>query len=139
MPPRQNTASRRKAKPVKLLTKGKKKQQPKVVRNADYLSLLGRTKNKRKRQQLIALADRDQVGAISEIIDNILRGTLVLNTAQQKRLRRYKTCMRELVLRSTPLQRKKQYLHTYSGGFLPFLISAALPVIGNLVGSLFKR
>ena len=115
------------------------KKQPKVVRNSDYLSLLGRTKNKRKRQQLIALADRDQIDSISEIIENVLRGTLVLNQVQLARLKRYKNAMRQLVLRKTPLQKKKDYLHTYSGGFLPFLLKIALPVIGNLVGGLFGK
>ena len=115
------------------------KRQPKAVRHADYLSLLSRTKNKKKRQQLVALADKDQIDAVSEIIENVLRGTLVLTEHQRKRLQRYKNCMRHMIRRSTPLQQKKQYLHTYSGGFLPFLLSTALPVLTQLVGGLFGK
>lgn len=115
------------------------KIKPKVVRHADYISLLGRTKNKKKRKQLIALADRDQVDAISEIIENVLRGTLVLTQTQHQRLRKYKKCMRQLVARRTALSKKKDYLKTYSGGFLPLLLSAALPIIGSLVKNLFPN
>lgn len=114
-----------------------KKKQPKAVRNADYLSLLGRTKNKRKREQLIALADKDQIDAISEIIENILRGTLVLTEIQQKRLRRYKNCMRQVVIRKTPLHKKKAYLQTYSGGFIPTLLQIGVPVVIDLARKLF--
>lgn len=116
------------------------KKQPKAIRNADYLSLLGRTKNKKKRQQLIALADRDQIDAISEIVQNILQGTLVLTQVQHDRLRRYKNCMRRIITRSTPLHQKKAYLQTYSGGgFIPLILSAAIPVIAKLLGGLFGK
>lgn len=111
----------------------------KVVSNADYLSLLGRTRNKKKRQQLIDLADRDQIDSISEIVQNILSGVLVLTKVQHSRLKRYKTCMRRLVTRSTPLHQKKSELRTYSGGFLPVLLSAAIPVIGQLLSGLFRK
>lgn len=114
------------------------KKQPKAVRNADYLSLLSRTNNKRKRQQLIDIANKDQIDAISEVIENILRGTLVLTQVQHNRLRRYKKCMRQLVARRTSLRQKKDYLQTYSGGFIPFLLRLVAPLLGTIVSKFIK-
>ena len=89
------------------------KRHPKVVQQADYLSLLHRTKNKAKRSKLLELADKDQIDAISEVIENVLRGTIVLSQAQKQKLRRYKTCMRLLTEPRASLAKKKKQLKTY--------------------------
>lgn len=113
-----------------------KKHRPKAVQHADYLSLLHRTKNKKKLNQLIDYANRDQIDSISEVIENVLRGTLVLNQVQQARLKKYKNCMRALATRRTSLKRKKEQLRKYSGGFIPALLGAAIPAIASIVSGL---
>lgn len=117
----------------------KQNSRAKAVQHADYLSLLHRTKNKKKRNQLIEIASRDQIDAISEVIENILRGTLVLTQVQKEKLRRYKNCMRLLISKSIPLVKKRNQLHSYSGGFLPALLGAAIPAIGSLISGLVGR
>lgn len=112
---------------------------PKAVRNADFISLLGRMKNKKKRQKLIDLADKEQIDAISEVIQNALQGTIVLSEVQKQRLRRYKNCMRRLASSRESVGKRKRELQTYSGGFIPLLLKAAIPVIGGLLGGIFNR
>lgn len=125
-----------KSKPPKK-TKTKKKTLPKVAENADFLSLLMRTKNKKYRNKLLEIANRSQLDSISEIIINVLRGTILLSRLQQERLRRYKSCMRVLAQKNTPLYKRKKQLQTQAGGMLPGLISLAAPFIGSFLSGLF--
>lgn len=130
--------SKKKGKQTKT-PKLKKQRLPKVAENADFLSLLMRTKNKKIRNKIFDIANRSQLDSISEIIINVLRGTLILSSVQQERLRRYKNCLRLLATKSTPLYVKRKQLRTYSGGFLPALIGLAAPVISSLLGGIFGR
>lgn len=107
----------------------------KVAQHADFLSLIKRSKNKKQRDKLVELANKSQIDSISEIIINVLRGTIALSRVQQGRLQRYKNCLRMLALKSTPLHQKKKQLKSYAGGFLPALIGLAAPIISSLVGA----
>jgi len=112
---------------------------PKVAQHAYFLSLLKRAKTKEQRNKLIEMANKQQIDSISEIILNILHGTIALTRLQQTRLRRYKNCLRLLARKQTPLPIKQSQLKTYSGGFLPALIGLAAPVIGSLITGLINR
>ena len=63
----------------------------------DYLSLLaGSAKKRKRRNKLIDLAEKSEIDAVSEIIDNILRGNLSLSKRQIANLKKisktFKTC-----------------------------------------------
>lgn len=138
MPDRKKKApARRRYLPATSILFPDKKKRPKAVEHADYLSLLHRTKNKKKLNQLVDYASRDQIDAISEVTENVLRGVLVLNQIQQERLKKYKKCLRLLAARNTSIKRKKEQLRKYSGGFLPALLGAAIPAIGGILSGLF--
>jgi hypothetical protein len=112
---------------------------PKVAQHADFLSLLKRAKTKEQRNKLFEMANKQQIDSISEIILNILHGTIVLTKLQQSRLFRYKNCLRLIARKQTPLPIKKSQLKTYRGGFLPALIGLAAPVISSLISGLIHR
>lgn len=131
--------AKRKSEKFEMALIPKQNTRAKAAQHADYLSLLHRTKNKKKRNQLIDLASKDQIDAISEVIENILRGTLVLTQVQKEKLRRYRNCMRLLITKRIPLVKKRTYLQSYSGGFLPALLGAAIPAIGSLISGLMGR
>lgn len=129
-------SKRKKQRNSKVKTKNRRRL-PKVAEHADFLSLLMRTKNKKHRNKLFEIANRSQIDSISEIIINVLRGTILLSRVQQERLRRHKNCLRLLANKSSPLYVKKNQLQTYSGGFLPGLIGLAAPFISSLLGGIF--
>lgn len=112
---------------------------PRVAQHADFLSMMRRTKNKKQRDRLIDLANKGQIESISEIIVNVLRGTIALSKVQKERMRKYKKCLRLVAAGKTALQAKKKQLKTYSGGFLPALIGLAAPVISSLIGALVRK
>lgn len=107
-----------------------------AVENADYLSLIGKTKSKVKRNQLIEYASREQINAIAECIDNVLRGIVPLSGKEINYLRRYKTPMRLVSNKRVPLKEKKSTLKQ-RGGFLTALLPIAASVLGPLLGRLF--
>ncbi len=107
-----------------------------AVEHADYLSLIGKTKSKCKRAQLIEYASKEQINAIAECIDNVLRGIVPLNGNETKYLRKYKRAMRIVGDKKIPMKEKKRTLKQ-SGGFLSALIPIASAILGPLLGGIF--
>ena len=71
---------------------------------------------------------------LQECAINILKGNVHLTDAQHKRLRRYKEEVR-LLGKKTTSQKKKLDIEQ-RGGFLPALLA---PVVGSLLGAIFKK
>lgn len=116
-----------------------KKPIAKIARHADFLSLMQRTRNKRQRDQLIEMANASQIDSLSNIILNVLRGSVALSKVQHERLHKYKQCLRLLSDKKVSTINKKKQLQKHSGGFIAPLIAAAVPAITSLLGGLFAR
>ena len=109
----------------------KKKKKPWAYLHADFLSLLGKTKNKQKRKQLLDIANNEQIKAIQECAQNVLEGHIPLAKKDVKRLSKHKNILR--TVRGAKLnneQRRK--LMMQNGGFLNVLLPIATTVLSAL-------
>ena len=102
-----------------------------AIKHKDFITLLSKSKQKKRRNLLIELASSQELKAIIEFIVNILRGNVSLNDRKKKKLTRFKIIMREVALKSNPIKKKKRILQQ-KGGFLGALIPIALSAIGSL-------
>lgn len=103
----------------------------KALKRRDYLSLLARSKGKKKRNLLAQLADKEDMDALSECTLNFLKGHLPVSGDVLRRLRYHKSALRELSRKRTPLKRKREIV-SLRGGFLSFLLPLALDTISSL-------
>lgn len=103
-----------------------------TLKRSDYLSLLGSTRQKKKRELLIDFASSKDIRAVLEIVYNLLYGNLPLSSAQRRTLRKYQSTLRQIVSKTASLKRKREILKQ-DGGFLPTLIPIALSVLSSLI------
>jgi hypothetical protein len=100
-----------------------KKKHSQIVKRKDFLNLLAKSKSKKRREALINLADTNELKSLVEIFLNAIYGNLPLPKSLVKRMKKYKSPLRELVHRGTSIKRKKQILKkSQVGGILPLLI-----------------
>lgn len=120
------------------VTKCLKSKRPKAIEHADYLSLLGKTKNKKRRSTLIDFASKDQLEAVIECVENILQGTIPLSRSDARKLQRHKTPLRLVAVQHVPINEKRRVLKQ-QGGFLGALIPLAVSALGSLFGGLVGK
>lgn len=108
----------------------------KALKHKDYLTLLSKAKNVKRRKLLIDLADCSEVRAISECIANVLTGNVRLNTAQKKKLKKHKKVLRFLMDKKPTASDKKKVLYQ-KGGFLTALLPLALSAVSSLLPAIF--
>ena len=103
-----------------------------------HVELLEYLRNGKKKvvHAIINEAEGDIINILCECAHNTLLGNVPMSKAQFCRLKRFKKHLRTLARKKVPLAKKKKILQT--GGFLPALLGAALPIITNLVGGLFR-
>lgn len=107
----------------------------KAYHKREYLALLGQAQKRAKRRKaLIETADKSEILAITEIIDNLLRGNIPLTPEQRGKLSRHKQRLRDIASKRVSLKRKRAIIQQ-SGGFISALIPIAMSLIGGL-GSL---
>lgn len=92
-----------------------------------------------KRRDILAHGSPDFFRALSEIALNILNGNIPLSPSQYKKLKKHKKLVRLLTNKKTAIRRKRQTLMKQSGGFLLPLLSAAIPILGNILGGIIRR
>ena len=109
----------------------------KAVEHLDFLSLLGKARGRKLRQQLIHLANKGQIDAVLECIENVNNHNVHIPANHVKKLRRYSPVVRGLKAPRTSLSTKKRLLGQ-SGGFLASLIPMAVSAIGGLINA-FKK
>ena len=108
-----------------------------VQENIDYLKVLCKCKHK-MRKGIIENADKELIYTILECILNILNGNIKLSSEQFKSLKPYKHLFRKLLVKNQNLQNKKNLI-IQKGGFLEFLIPAAISGIATIIGSLISK
>lgn len=109
-----------------------------IKRNAPLLKALYRATPKKRRDILIH-SSPDFIQTLCEISLNLLKGNVPLTPSQFKKLKRQKKIIKLLADKRTSLKRKQQVLKKQTGGFLLPLLSAVVPLIGNLVGGLIRK
>ena len=109
-----------------------------IKRNAVLLKALYHA-TPQKRKDIIAHCSPDFLQALCEIALNLLKGNIPLAPSQFRNLKRQKKIIRLLADKKIGLKRKHQVLKKQKGGFILPLLSAAVPLIGNLLGGLIQR
>ena len=89
------------------------------------------------KKSMLIKADKHFVQSICEMCDNVLAGNIKLSDTEHKELKKHKRILRKLANKA-PLKSKRKYL-AQTGGFLQFLIPAAVSGISSLIESLFSR
>ena len=87
------------------------------------------------RKAIIEESGPDIIKVLCECAQNTINGNVKLSQAHFKKLKRYKQQLRLLADKKASVKRKKKALQT--GGFLGSLLTAVLPTLAGLVGSLF--
>lgn len=100
----------------------------------DFLSLLGKTKNRKRRKKLIDYADRYDIRAICECIQNFLNEHIDMSPEKIEEIGKYKTLLRSLMEKELTNEERKRALKQ-RGGFLPLLIPAVLSAISGIAGA----
>lgn len=128
------------------IKKDKKKTHHKSVKKSrkilsaqhkDYLQLLASAKNKRKRRnQLIDLATKQEIDSVSECVSNILTGNVPITKRQLTNLRRHRHALRDIASKRKSLNKKKSILKQ-KGGLIGAVLPFALKALSSIVPSLF--
>lgn len=92
---------------------------------------------KNTRNSVIQSANRDFINTICELADNLLQDKIPLSEEDYANLYKYRTVLRKLVQKSDLTSKKKLIIQ--KGGFLEFLIPAAVTAIGELISNLVKN
>jgi mannitol/fructose-specific phosphotransferase system IIA component (Ntr-type) len=112
----------------------------KAVKHKDFLSLLSKSKNnKKRRNQLLSIASPSELLAIAEICHNLLKGNLALKKPQQKKLEKYKKVLRKLSQKSIGKDSRKRLLQRQQGGFFGALLPVAISALSSIIPSLLTR
>ena len=104
--------------------------------NQDLLLTLSKCKP-RLRKVLLENADKDLVDAICQCVFNLLQGNISLTNAEKEQLNKYRHSLRKIVNKSS-LKEKKKILVQH-GGFLQYLIPAAITGISEIISSLINK
>ena len=84
------------------------------------------------RKVIILNGGKERVNCISEIILNVLNGNLKLSDCNKRKLKKYRAVLRKLADKRVPSVAKKRLINQ-RGGFLFTLLSAALPILSNIL------
>jgi uncharacterized protein YlxP (DUF503 family) len=95
------------------------------------LTLLSKTKEKKRRNKLIDVASNNEIRAISECIMNIIQGNVPISKTQLQHLKQHKNVLRSISSKCHSMKRKRTILKQ-KGGFLPAIIPVALKALSSL-------
>lgn len=109
----------------------------------DFLELLARSRNSKRRKLLAQWADKHDLLAVSEVLLNVLRGNVKLTPEQIKRLRRHRKSLRILAKKTASIAEKRRMISQH-GGFLPFVLPTILGSVAKIaapaiLGSILKK
>jgi hypothetical protein len=103
-----------------------------VKRNLHLLTSIASCK-KCLRNSIIQKGSKDFINSIIECIDNLLRENIPLEESEFKKVAKSKSTLRKLVKKSSLAEKKKLLIQ--KGGFLQFLLPAAVSVISSLISN----
>ena len=88
-------------------------------RQRPFLESILNKSNRFKRQELLELANADQINAISEMILNLLKKRIPIQPSTLAKLKRHKHVLRELAKRKHSLKRRREQwiLEGFERGF----------------------
>ena len=96
-----------------------------------------RKKDTRKLRALLLSGGQPLQRAIREVAFNLLQGNVRLKPHQASRLKRFKTCVRNLAKKKTSL--KKRLLIEQKGGFLSALLGPLMSILPGIIGAIIPK
>lgn len=102
-----------------------------IKRNLPFLKLLLTLKPK-ERRSFLCRATEDLILALCEICFNVLKGKIPLSSSQYAKLNKQKKFIKMFANRKSGIKHKRKVV-TQSGGFIPALLSVALPFLASLI------
>ncbi len=113
-----------------------------VKRTLDFLILLAKIKNAKKRNLILKEISGDKVlfKALSEIAHNFMKGNIPLGSDKKKKLKRHRRVLKALDCpKSANCLSKRKKVIEQAGGILPILIPAAAAALGHLSGAIIRK
>lgn len=106
-----------------------------IKNNLELLKVVSKCK-KNLRCDIIKKGSKDFILSICELVDNLLRNNIKLSKSEYEKMYKYKPTLRKIVKKS-PLKQKKRLI-SQKGGFLQFLIPAAITALGSIISDVIK-
>ena len=103
----------------------------KVKAKLPELKLLSTCKVK-LRKAILLNSDAELINVLQDCVYNVLRGNVKLPKGVDRHLDKYKSVLRKFVYEKANVARKRKLL-IQKGGFLPFLIPAAIDTTARLI------
>ena len=116
----------------------KKRSGPKAIQHREFLSLLGKSKQPKRRKLLLKAATCDEIKAIAECALNLLEHRIKITSAQKRKLKPYKNALRFVSSKQVNLKKKRNILEQ-KGGFLATLLPLAVSALSSIVPALFGQ
>lgn len=107
---------------------------PLIIKHKEFLIFLNQLKP-RERKKLINTLKREHVHCLSEIFSNFLKKKLTVDPQVLRKLKKYKTDIKTVSLKKTPLHLKKKILSSVRGGGI---LSVLIPLAASVLGGLLK-
>ena len=86
-----------------------------LCRQRPFLESILNKSNRFKHQELLELANADQINAISEMILNLLKKRIAIQPSTLAKLKRHKDVLLELAKRKHSLKRRREHLKKQNG------------------------
>lgn len=103
-----------------------------LKRNINTLATLGSCKPE-IRQAIMKNADKDLVFSLCEIIQNVLNGSINVNSTTLEKIKCHKKCFRQLAYSNDAVSRKKALLKQKGGGWMPLLIPPIIEAVKSIL------
>lgn len=106
-----------------------------LERNKDFILFLNNLSTSNRKKVLNSLGG-EYIKTISEIFLNFLKQNLTTDTQIITKVKKYKSEVRKVSAKSTPVKLKKKILQTKKGGAI---LSILLPLAASLITGLINR
>ena len=100
--------------------------------NLPLLKKLKSTRDPKERKKILESADKKLIGALIEVVANVLNRKVILKPEQVKKLSKHKKDFIKLG-KTRSLTKGKEIIVQNGGSFLPLLLGAVIPLITSLI------
>lgn len=83
------------------------------------------------RKNLLEKASKESIASVCEIIDNLLHNNIPIPAELKEKLRKHKSVLRRLIKKSKLTEKKRILIQ--QGGFLQYIIPAAITALGSII------
>jgi len=88
----------------------------------------------KNRKNYLSKASLAQIRSLCECVNNVYSGSVPVSPHIIEKLRPYSKSIKRLTYKRGKAEQKRKYL-IQEGGFLPILLGAVLPILGQLVAN----